>query len=330
MIEKLVFAILILALAAGLLLAAAIYLPYRAYSGKEQLVLIPRATPIAQIGRLLQAKGVVSSASLFTSYVRLRYRGRSLKAGEYRFSGEMNLASVAGKIARGDVYYHRITIPEGLAAEEIISIFVRRGFGDTLRFRETVRDQQLIRDLDSEAENLEGYLFPSTYFLTRGATEPEIVATLVRNFRKRWTRERQQRVRALGFTLRQALTLASLIEKETGLDHERPLVSAVFHNRLRKNLKLACDPTVIYAVKLERPYDGVIHQSDLAINSPYNTYLYPGLPPGPIANPGLESIDAALHPAPVDYLYFVSQNDGSHIFSERYRDHHRAVRQYQR
>lgn len=330
MIKKPALVFMILVLAAGLLLAAAIYLPYRAYSTKEKFVLIPRATHVSQIGRLLQANGIVASTSLFTYYVRLRYRGRSLKAGEYRFSGEMSLASAAGKIARGDVYYHRITIPEGLAAEEIISIFVHRGFGDTVRFREIVRDTRLIRDIDPKAKNLEGYLFPSTYFLTRGTTEPEIIATLVKNFRKRWTGERQQRTNALGFTVRQALTLASLIEEETRLDHERALVSAVFHNRLRKNLKLACDPTVIYAVKLVKPYDGVINQSDLSIDSPYNTYLYPGLPPGPIANPGLESIDAALHPAPVDYLYFVSKNDGSHIFSARYRDHDRAVREYQR
>ena len=126
------------------------------------------------------------------------------------------------------------------------------------------------------------------------------------------------------------VTLASLIEKETGLDRERPLVSAVFHNRLQQNLKLACDPTIIYAVKLVKEFDGIINQSDLELDSPYNTYLYPGLPPGPIANPGLKSIEAALYPADVDYLYFVSANDGSHVFSTDYRDHNRAVAKYQR
>ena len=153
---------------------------------------------------------------------------------------------------------------------------------------------------------------------------------MIESFRQTWTPEHSRRARELQLSIREVVTLASLIEKETALDQERPLVSAVFHNRLQQNLKLACDPTVIYAVKQVKEFDGIIHQSDLDLDSPYNTYLYPGLPPGPIANPGLESIEAALYPAQVDYLYFVSTNDGSHYFSNNYRDHNRAVRQYQR
>ncbi len=153
---------------------------------------------------------------------------------------------------------------------------------------------------------------------------------MVRTFRRLWTAERSRRAREIDLSMREVITLASLIEKETGLARERPLVSAVFQNRLRRNVRLACDPTVIYAVKRVKEYDGVINQSDLNLDSPYNTYLYPGLPPGPISNPGMESIDAALYPADVNYLYFVSTNDGSHFFSSNYRNHRQAVRQYQR
>jgi UPF0755 protein len=153
---------------------------------------------------------------------------------------------------------------------------------------------------------------------------------MVSHFREIWTQEYSRRAQELEFSIREVITLASLIEKETSLSGERPLVSAVFHNRLRQNLKLACDPTVIYAVNLIKEFDGVINQSDLDLDSPYNTYLYPGLPPGPIANPGLDSIEAALYPADVEYLYFVSTNEASHIFSINYRDHQRAVDKYQR
>jgi UPF0755 protein len=253
-----------------------------------------------------------------------------LKAGEYQFAKPESLEEVITKIAAGRVYYHRVTIPEGLELAQIATIFVESGFGTQDRFLSLMNDTGPIAELDSSANNLEGYLFPETYFLTSGMSELEILELMLRNFRDFWSEANRQRSKDLDMTLREVLTLASLIEKETGLDHERPLVSAVFHNRLQRNMKLACDPTVIYAVKQVKPYDGVIHRSDLELDSPYNTYLYPGLPPGPIANPGRRSIEAALFPAESDYLYFVSRNDGSHIFSTNYRDHHRAVLQYQR
>jgi UPF0755 protein len=189
---------------------------------------------------------------------------------------------------------------------------------------------EAIADLDPEAQNLEGYLFPDTYYLTRGMNEVEIVQSMIDGFRSVWSKEYDVRSRELAMTVREIITLASLIEKEAALPHERDLVSAVFHNRLRLNMKLACDPTVIYAVKLTKPYDGVINQSDLELDSPYNTYLYAGLPPGPIANPGEKAIQSALYPADSNYLFFVSRNDGSHVFSSNYRDHSRAVQQFQR
>lgn len=320
---------LALAVMTSVWLGNGLYVSYKGYPEPEKLILVQRGSQVSQIAQLLQSQGIIRSAGLFAAYVRLRH-SRSLKAGEYRFDQPLNLAEVASKLARGDIYYHRVTIPEGLTFEEIIGQLTRQGFGERRRFVEIARHPGLMRDLDPEALDLEGYLFPDTYFLTRGSGEAEIIQMMVATFRRAWTQERHRRAESLGLTARQVVTLASLVEKETSLAQERRLVSAVFHNRLRQKIPLACDPTIIYAVTRVKPFDGIIHQSDLTIDSPYNTYLYPGLPPGPIANPGLHSIDAALYPAEVDYLYFVSRNDGTHEFSNRYPDHSRAVRRYQR
>ncbi len=317
------------AIAFSFWLVDVIYQPYSDYSRTETLVSIPRGLKIYEIAQILESRGVVSSARIFSVYVRLRYPSASLKAGEYRFERPISLATAAAKLKRGDVYYHRITVPEGLTMEEIITLLERKGFGRQQHLFEAARDPKLLREVDSQASDLEGYLFPDTYFLTRNTPEKEIIRKMVDNFQKVWTPQRQQRAQTLGLTPREVVTLASLIEKETRVAGERTLVSAVFHNRLRKNMKLACDPTVIYAVTRLKPFDGVLHQRDLDLDSPYNTYLYPGLPPGPIANPGASSIDAALYPAHVEYLYFVSKNDGTHFFSSHYRDHSRAVRRYQ-
>ena len=318
------------AIAFTLWLVAALYRPYRGYSTEQTFVTIPRGLKIYQIAQILESHGIVSSARIFNTYAQIWPAFTSLKAGEYRFDRPMSLAAVAAKLERGDVYYHRITIPEGLTMEETIAEFERNGFGKWQDLLKLTRDPHLLRGVDSEASDLEGYLFPDTYFLTRDASEAEIIQKMVTNFLKVWTPERRQQARELDLGTREVVTLASLIEKETRVASERGLVSAVFHNRLRKNMKLACDPTVIYAIKQRKPFDGVIRQRDLELDSPYNTYLYPGLPPGPIANPGVSSIDAALSPADVDYLYFVSKNDGTHFFSAHYREHSRAVRRYQR
>ena len=228
------------------------------------------------------------------------------------------------------VHHHKVTIREGMTVREIAEQLEQEGFGTAELYEKAIQQTASIADLDSVAEDLEGYLFPETYLVTRSMTESEIVSAMVKTFRRLWTAERSRRAREIDLSMREVITLASLIEKETGLARERPLVSAVFQNRLRRNVRLACDPTVIYAVKRIKEYDGVISQSDLNLDSPYNTYLYPRLPPGPISNPGMESIDAALYPADVNYLYFVSTNDGSHFFSSNYRNHRQAVRQYQR
>jgi len=315
----------------SILLMVQIYQPYKGYEESHQLIVIQRGSMVPQIARTLKSHGIVRSSWLFEWYARLSHRPLVLQAGEYRFEGPINLPTVTEKLRTGLVHQYRVTIPEGLIMDEIAQRFIAQGFGTREKFLEAMKRTALINDWDSVAgDNLEGYLFPDTYFVTRDMSEQQMVDAMVANFQKVWTPERRKRAEELALTTRETITLASLIEKETALSSERSLVSAVFHNRLKKNLKLACDPTVIYAVRLVKEYDGVINQSDLELDSPYNTYLYPGLPPGPIANPGLESIDAALYPAKADYLYFVSTNDGRHLFSTSYRDHTRAVAQYQR
>jgi UPF0755 protein len=326
-----VLALLLLVGALGVFAVSRLmYSPYRAFSGAETFVDIPRGSSVPEIGRLLHRSGVVRSPTLFTWYVRLRHPTSSLKAGEYRFDRASSTVEVADKLLRGEVYFLRVTIPEGYSRADIVDFIVAQGISDAESLDRATRNTQLISDLDSSSPDLEGYLFPETYFFSRRATADEVVDSMVANFRRIWTPERKQRAEELRMTLREVVTLASIIEKETGMAEERPLVAAVFHNRLRENIRLGSDPTVIYAAKIENRWDGIIHQSDLRAESAYNTYLVYGLPPGPIASPGLASIDSALQPADVDYLYFVSRNDGTHLFSVDYRDHVRAVNKYQR
>ena len=305
--------------------------PYKGYPEPEQIVVVERGGTVQAIARNLASKGVIRSAVLFEWYIRLIGQAQWLQAGAYRFEGAVDLFSVARTLRLGLVHHRKFTVPEGLTLKEIAARLHEGGFGSEDGLLQALQQTDWIAEWDPEAgSNLEGYLFPDTYFFTLHMNEAEIVQTIVGAFRKAWSPEHSERARELGFSVREVVTLASLIEAETGLAEERALVSAVFHNRLRRNMKLACDPTVIYAVSLVKEFDGIIHRSDLEIDSPYNTYLYPGLPPGPIGNPGLASIEAALYPAQSDYLYFVSRNDGGHHFSTSYNEHSRAVAQYQR
>ncbi len=320
-----------LAAAAGLLwLVDALNRPHPHPFQEEILIEIPPGASLGQIAHELEAQGVVRSARLFRWYSAAFSLSTRLQAGEYLFDRPMSLVEATEKLRRGDIHYHKLVIREGLDLDEILQHLTSHGWGSPDRLAELARDPSPIVGLDPLAQDLEGYLFPDTYHLTSGMNELHVISLMLERFRSSWTKDRRRRAQELGMSLRQVLTLASLIEKETALASERPLVSSVFHNRLRRNIKLACDPTVIYAVKRVKPFDGIIHRSDLQMDSPYNTYLYPGLPPGPICNAGLQSIDAALYPADTDYLYFVSRNDGSHVFSRSYREHARAVQEFQR
>jgi len=303
--------------------------PYRNYPGSRVMVQVPHRSA-REVLRMLQERGVIRPSPLGRLYLVLTGHAGDLKAGEYLFEGPMTAPRVLEKLIRGDVYYHKVTIPEGLRSEEIFAVFEREGFGKEEEFHAAFRDVSRIAELDPEATDLEGYLFPDTYYLTRETTARQVVDQMVHHHLELWTPEWRSQAVSAGLTPRQAVALASLIEKETARPEERTLVSSVFHNRLEKGMRLQCDPTIIYALSMRSRYRGVITGNDLELDSRFNTYLHAGLPPGPIASPGRESLQAALFPDRTAYLYFVSMNNGRHTFSTNLQDHSRAVQKYQR
>ena len=303
--------------------------PYKGYEAAEQFVSIEPGSSTRAIGERLIQAGVVRNELTFRAALWRTGHARSLQAGEFRFDRPMTPTEVIEKIARGEIYNRRITFPEGLTIQEMARIFEQQGFGKAAAFAEAARDTSAIRDIDPAATDLEGYLFPETYSLPRDTTSDRLVQLMVGRFRQLFTPEKQQAALALELTPRQAVTLASLVEKETAVPSERPVVSAVYLNRLKIGMPMQADPTVIYALQRARRYDGNLRRDDLLFDSPYNTYRYPGLPPGPIASPGLASLEAAIAPGSADYLYFVSRNDGSHVFARTLAEHNENVRKYQ-
>ncbi|MDE3153529.1 MAG: endolytic transglycosylase MltG [Acidobacteriota bacterium] len=303
--------------------------PYRGYAGAAQVVAIPPGSGSRAIGERLIAAGVVPGKYAFEMALHLTGASRRLKAGTYRFDRPMAPVEVIDKIARGDVYVARITFPEGLTIREMAKIYAARGLGTTAAFEQAAANPAPIRTLDPDATDLEGYLFPETYPVQPGAPATALVDAMVARFRQVFDAGLRQDAEARGLSVRQVVTLASIVEKETANAEERPEVAAVYENRLRIGMALQCDPTVIYALEQAGRYTGALHHDDMSFDSPYNTYRYPGLPPGPIASPGLPSIEAALNPAPVDYLYFVSRHDGTHVFARTLAEHDRNVRKYQ-
>jgi UPF0755 protein len=304
--------------------------PYKGYAEAEQFVEIPPGTGTGGMARRLAAAGVVRSAESFRAAVWLRGSGRRLQAGEYRFDRPMTTAEVVDKIARGDVYVRTLTFREGLTVREMAAVFENAGFGPAADFIAASKNVGPIQGLDPAARDLEGYLFPDTYTLPRRTTAAQLVDRMVGRFQKAMTPELQADAAERGLTVRELVTLASLVEKETARAEERPIVAGVYTNRLKIGMGLQCDPTVIYALMLAGRYDGNIRKGDLQIDSPYNTYRYAGLPPGPIAAPGEASMRAAANPADVPYLYFVSRNDGSHVFSTTLEEHNRHVYNFQK
>lgn len=327
------------ALLGALLLAAAgvgawavwsrVQAPYKGYAEAERFVDIPPGTRTAEIGAHLAAAGVVSDARVFRVALWWTGRGRALKAGEYRFDRPMTVLAVIDTIARGDVFSQKVTFPEGLTIPDLAAIYAARGLGAAADFEAAARDGSRIADLDPDARDLEGYLFPDTYAVPRATPAATMVGLMVDRFRAAYSDDLRRRAAQQGLTTRQVVTLASLVEKETARAEERPLVAAVYRNRVRLKMGLQADPTVVYALRKAGRYDGNIRKRDLALDSPYNTYRYAGLPPGPIAAPGQASLEAALAPAGVPYLYFVSRNDGSHVFAETLAQHNRNVQEFQ-
>jgi UPF0755 protein len=303
--------------------------PYRGYGGTEQFVDIPSGASTPAIGRRLADAHVVSDPRIFRAALWWSNRGRALKAGEYRFDQPMTMLEVIDKLARGDVYEHRITFPEGLTIEEMSKLFEKDGFGKASDFLDASTRVERIHNLDPDAKDLEGYLFPETYSLPHNAPAAVLIDAMVDRFKVIYGASLRDEATANGLTTRQVVTLASLVEKETGNPEERPIVAAVYLNRRKIGMAMQADPTVVYVLEKAHRYDGNIRKDDLAIDSPYNTYKYPGLPPGPIASPGKASLEAVLAPADVSYLYFVSRNDGSHVFATTLAEHDRNVKKFQ-
>jgi UPF0755 protein len=306
-----------------------LYDPFKGYQGEEQFVIVEPGTGTAAIGRRLVEAGVIRDPLSFRAALWWTGRSRGLQAGEYRFDRPLAAVDVIEHLARGDVYTRRLTFPEGLTIREMADIFEMRGFGRRTAFIEAAANESLVESLDPQADDLEGYLFPETYALPRDTPADRVVAMMVDRFRAVYTDEWRRRAETEGLTTRQVVTLASLVEKETAQADERPMVAAVYRNRMKIGMALQADPTVVYAMQKAGKYNGNIRRDDLAIDSPYNTYRYPGLPPGPIAAPGARAIEAVLMPAAVNYLYFVSRNDGSHVFSQTLEEHNRNVREFQ-
>ena len=316
--------VLLAGLAAGGFAVYRLEQPYQGFQG-ETFVEFPHGTGTSGIADALAKAGVVRSRWDFL-LARLASRKGVLQAGEYRFNRAASPVEVVGRIARGDVFYYELVVPEGRNVFDIAAAVEQLGLFPAARFLDAARDPALIRDLDPQAPTLEGYLFPNTYRLSRHTTPDRLCRLMTGKFREAW--------RSLHTTagVHHTVTLASMVEKEGKLAEERPRIAAVFENRLRIGMKLDCDPTTIYAALLQQNYRGVIHRSDLDSEHAYNTYRHPGLPPGPIANPGLASIRAVLAPSDSDSLYFVARADGSggHEFSSNIAAHEGAVERYRR
>jgi UPF0755 protein len=306
-----------------------IHQPYMGYAGSEQFVTIRQGAGSAEIGRQLAGSRIVSDDRLFRAALWWTGEGRSLKAGEYRFDHPLNTIEVIDVLLRGDVYARRLTFPEGLTIEEMAKVYESHDFGTARDFVTAAQDVRRISDLDPGATDLEGYLFPETYALPRGTPAARLVDAMVDRFRAVYGEEVRARAEVQGLATRQVVTIASLVEKETGNPDERPIVAAVYRNRLKIGMPMQADPTIVYALEKAHRYNGNIRREDLGLDSPYNTYRYPGLPPGPIASPGKASLQATLSPADVPYLYFVSRNDGSHVFAKTLAEHDRNVRTFQ-
>ena len=316
--------LLVLAMVAGGYFFYRVTRPYRAFSGTIYVEL-PHGTSTNGIAAELAKAGVIGSRwDLWAA--RLANRGRALQAGEYAFDHPASAMEVCARIARGDIFYYELVVPEGRNMFDIGAAVEQLGVFKAAEFVKAAQDPALIGDLDPQAPTLEGYLFPSTYRLGHRTTPAQLCRLMTDRFRAAW---RGLKTEA---SVHETVTLASLVEKEGKLEEARPLIAAVFANRLRLGMRLECDPTTVYAALLLGVYRGTIYRSDLDREHPYNTYRNVGLPPGPIANPGIPSLTAALHPAVSDVLYFVRRPDdsGGHQFSSTLAAHTAAVEKYRR
>ena len=332
MLKKLGFIVFSL-IFVGICTAGGLYMHLMAWADRpvgtavlEKLFTVSPGQGLKQTADALRQDGLVSDALRFTILARLDKKDKLLKAGEYFFSTAMTPREILGQMVEGRVHLYRLTIPEGYNLVQIAAAVSAAGLESEKNFIDAARNRESAQSLGLEADTLEGYLFPDTYYFPRGLDSATIIATMVKQFRAAFKPEWEQQAKAIGMTVHEVVTLASIIEKETGAPEERPLISSVFHNRLKKGMRLETDPTVIYGIP---DFDGNIKRRHLETHTPYNTYKIKGLPPGPIASPGALAMEAALFPAQSNYLYFVSKKDGTHQFSTTIKAHNAAVKKYQ-
>ena len=295
-------------------------------NGEDRTIVIKDGMPLKEVSETLKSDGLIKNGTVFVLLARIKGYGRSIKAGEYVLNPAMTPDKIMEMITKGKVVYHTVTIPEGFSIEQIADVLSERGIIERDKFLEYAMENGIENRYSINGPGLEGYLYPDTYQFAKGVSAGAIVDAMVKRFR-RITDQYEQEIAESGMTLHEVITLASIVEKETGNASERPLIASVFLNRIKKRMRLESDPTVIYGIK---NFSGNLKKRDLSSYSPYNTYVVKGLPPGPIASPGIDSIKAVLYPAKSDYLYFVSKNDGSHYFSSSLNEHNRAVYTYQK
>jgi UPF0755 protein len=297
-----------------------------AKGGGDQVFIVKEGSSLKEVAGELEKRGLITNKTLFVLWARVKGYGKDVRAGEYSLSPAMAPIQLLEILRKGLVILHAVTIPEGFTRDQIADVLAAKGLADRKRFLEFTEDKTLLRQYGISGPSLEGYLFPDTYHFSRGTPTLAIIDTMVRRFRQAVTPLMEQ-ARGTGMKFEDVVILASIVEKETGRPEERPLIASVFLNRLKLGMRLESDPTVIYGIE---NFGGDLKKKDLTEKTPYNTYVIHGLTPGPIANPGLDSIKAVISPARTDYLYFVSKNDGSHQFSKTLAEHNRAVEMYQK
>jgi UPF0755 protein len=294
--------------------------------GHDQLFLVRNGSTLKEVAGELDRKGIITGKNLFLFWARLMGHSTNIKAGEYLLNSGMPPLKILNILSKGAILLHSVTIPEGFTRKQIGELLEKRGLANKQEFLSLTGSPEIARRYGISGRGLEGYLYPDTYQFGRGLPTISIIDTMVNRFRE-IVAPFKKRAEQLDIAMEEVVILASIVEKETGLAKERPLIASVFLNRLEKNMRLESDPTVIYGL---RKFDGDLTREHLNQNMPYNTYIVRGLPPGPISNPGREAIKAVLYPADTKYLYFVSKNDGSHYFSKTLSDHNKAVETYQK
>jgi UPF0755 protein len=295
-------------------------------AGNDKVFLVRDGATLRQVSGKLEKEGLITSKELFLLWARLMGYSRKIKAGEYSLNSHMSPVNILKILSKGAIITYPVTVPEGFTRKQIAALLEKKGLLDSEEFLSATWDSDIAKRHGISGRGLEGYLYPDTYHFGRGLSAVSIIDAMVKRFQEVIAAFREK-IEHSGMTMEEVVILASIVEKETGHPEERPLIASVFLNRLRKRMRLESDPTVIYGLK---DFNGNLTRIHLTGHTPYNTYVIQGLPPTPIANPGMEAIKAVLYPAKTDYLYFVSKNDGSHHFSKNLSEHNRAVDIYQK